>query len=401
MTSQSLRKLQTTLWSMLQKTSRNVHRAWMSDSSPAMVALLSASIFFAGGQTNASDDIAGHAARTVPTSQLLQQTSSGSPHPGSTPTAALRSTPAMQPTVRHAEVATSQAHDVTGAPAAITGPVRKRTWSSADANRTTTVRSNSRVHKMERGNSIEMPPSGRRITRVSAENFEQPMEVLPPVSETLATAPETWTQEYATHVDDVLTGGACRCEQESVGVWWERRLPTIEMVTIEPGQLKQSARNFIDNHTLPPEHDYDVDVYDQKPIAVTSAQNDVPQVPKKTDEDDNDADEPGKNRLKTDIRKIRPTLSYAMRNIQESQLPAGFHEKAGSGRIRGSPGKSCCAAMGAHESVLPSAVLRRPVSGTLRSHVSSGCAANRFSRTFCNAVGRPAISDGTASGSLS
>ncbi|GEM_PF-375857 len=315
MTSLSHKNRQTILWSMLQRTSRIVHWAWMSDSSPAIIALLSTCAIIASGHSaaaddfQAADDFAGQGTLTAPMGRLPNEAPSGS-----------------TPEADHAAL-------LDGAPAAITGPVRKNSRPGAGMTRSTTVRPVSRAHKMERGNTIDTPASGKKITRVSSETFvDEPGEVLPPVSEMLPTPPETWGQEYATHVDDVLTGGACRYEQESVGVWWNRRLPTIEMVTIEPGQLKNSAREFIANHSLPPEHDYDVDVYDQKPIAVTSAQNDVPQAPPSAANDVKDSEEPGKNRLKTDIRKIRPTLSYAMRNIEESQLPAGFHEKLDQGQ---------------------------------------------------------------------
>ncbi len=309
MTSLSLRNRRTTLWSMLQKTSRNVRRAWMSDSSLAIIALLSAGAFFAVGHAAFAEENAGTWTRTGPGSRL----------PGET----------------HSESPTDAGHAVLldGAPAAITGPVRKNSRPSPATPRKTTIPATSRVHKMQRGNTIDMPAGGKQIARVSAEEFvDQPAQVLPPVDGTICTQPETWGQEYETHVDDVLTGGACRCEQESVGEWWSRRLPTVEIVTLEPGQLKESARNFIANHTLPPEHDYDVDVFDQKPIAVASSQISVPQVPLNETKNAKDADEPGKNRLKTDIRKIRPTLSYAMRNIEESQLPAGFHEKLDNGQ---------------------------------------------------------------------
>ena len=309
MTSLSLRNRRTTLWSMLQRISRSVRRAWMSDSSPAIVTLLSTCAFFAGGHSAVADEYADKATTTASISRLpMEAPSESSPEAG------------------HAAL-------LDGAPAALTGPVRKSSRPSAGLTRSTTVRSVSRVHKMERGNTIDTPASGGIIARVSAGNFvDQPAEVLSPVVENYPTPPKTWGQEYATHVDDVLTGGACRSEQESVGKWWNRRIPSIEMVTIAPGQLKNTARDFIVNHTLPPEHDYDVDVYDQKPIAVASAQINVPQVPQIATNDGNDSEEPGKNRLKTDIRKIRPTLSYAMRNIEESQLPAGFHEKLDQGQ---------------------------------------------------------------------
>ena len=44
-----------------------------------------------------------------------------------------------------------------------------------------------------------------------------------------------------------------------------------------------------------------------------------------------DASDLGKTRLRTDIREIRPTLGYAMRNIDAGQLPEGFNEKLDQG----------------------------------------------------------------------
>ena len=314
MTSLSLKNRRTTLWSMLQRTSRSISRAWLSDPSPAIIALVSTCAIIAGGHSAAAEDFvagndAGKRTPTAPISRLQNEVP-----------------PESSPEAGHATL-------LYGAPAAITGPVRNNSRPSARVTREKTVHAVSRAHKMERGNTVDTPAGRHKIARVSAENFsDEPMEMLPPVSEIQPTPQETWGQEYATHVDDVLTGGACRCEQESVGTWWNRRLPTVEMVTIEPGDLKNSARQFIANHTLPPEHDYDVDVYDQKPIAVTSAEINVPQIPQDAANDAKDSAEPGKNRLKTDIRKIRPTLSYAMRNIEESQLPAGFHEKLDQGQ---------------------------------------------------------------------
>jgi hypothetical protein len=354
MTSLSLRNRQTTLWSMLQRTSRNVRRAWMSDSTPAIIALLSTCAILASGHAATADDNFSRATLTAPTHPLS----------GPAPESALRPTPLTRASLTSADaggfkalVSTAEAegwhqavhgnaeantsrnsrvgHAVmpNSQPAAMTGPIPKKSRSSVGQIRSTTsVRQGSKTQKMERGDSIGSAASEKKIVRVSAEDFvDQPANILPPEVEAPSTHPETWGQEYATHVDDVLTCGACRCEQESVGVWWNRRLPHIEIVTIEPGQLKAAARDFMIDHTLPPEHDYDVDIYDQKPIAVASAQVNLPINGPAATNDSNDADEPGKNRLKTDIRKIRPTLSYAMRNIEESQLPEGFHQKLDQG----------------------------------------------------------------------
>ena len=141
---------------------------------------------------------------------------------------------------------------------------------------------------------------------------------------------ESWEQEYTMHVDDVLMNGTCPSECGNIGDWWQQRFPYVEMVTVEPGQIKTCVRDFINDHTLPPEHQYDVDIFDQNPISVASSQVVATARPTATAET-NDAEEPGKDRLKTDIRKIRPTLSYAMRNIEPNQLPDGFDKKLDQG----------------------------------------------------------------------
>ena len=141
--------------------------------------------------------------------------------------------------------------------------------------------------------------------------------------------PDTWQEEYSGHVDDVLHGGTSRVQRGTVGDWWRDRMPHVE---VEPGRLKASAQNFINEHTLPPEHNYDVDVYDQRPISVASSQavTTVGVLDMTTDGDQPAVDSDG-NKLKTDIREISPTLGYAMRNIKADQLPEGFNEKRDQG----------------------------------------------------------------------
>jgi len=144
--------------------------------------------------------------------------------------------------------------------------------------------------------------------------------------------PETWQEEYSGHVDDVLYGDTSRFQRETVGDWWRQRLPYVEFVTVEPGSLKASAQSFINQHTLPPEHDYDVDVYDQRPISVASSQIETTVRPMAANMDEAQAGNVSEtNLLRTDIREIRPTLGYAMRNIDAGQLPEGFSEKLDQG----------------------------------------------------------------------
>ncbi len=169
--------------------------------------------------------------------------------------------------------------------------------------------------------------SASAITRVDAKGNAASLAI-----EDAPVQVETPQEEYSRHLDEVLHGGTCGVQRGTVGDWWRQRLPYVEVVTIEPAHLKASAQDFINEHTLPPEHEYDVDVYDQMPISVASSQAVTAVRPLGANTDDAQAsDAPGKSRLRTDIREIRPTLGYAMRNIKADQLPEGFSEKLDQG----------------------------------------------------------------------
>jgi hypothetical protein len=159
-----------------------------------------------------------------------------------------------------------------------------------------------------------------------------PPATIPPVM-------ETWHDEYASYIDQVLPGSQCQPvgEPENLGAWWHRESERFieqnrEIVHLRPEHVQSAARAYIAEHTLPPEHDYDVDVYDLKPVAVASSEVDATSNSQvQTADSTQGSDAPGRNRLRTDIRKIRPSLSYAMRNIEENQLPEGFNEKLDNG----------------------------------------------------------------------
>jgi len=169
--------------------------------------------------------------------------------------------------------------------------------------------------------------SARSITHVYRETNTAPLTIPDAPS-----AEDTWHGTYVEHVADVLQSSTSRPPQATVGDWWRQRLPYVEFVTVEPSRLKESARDFINQHTLPPEHAYDVDVYDQRPISVASSQTLTVVEPLDANPAiAQDASDLGKTRLRTDIREIRPTLGYAMRNIDAGQLPEGFNEKLDQG----------------------------------------------------------------------
>ncbi len=277
MISPLLRNLRTTLWSTLRWTSRNPRRivtsgqevrgTFVSDNSPAMVVLLATCFILA--------DASGTVAQEARGLGSLSDSSSTEP------------------------------------PEFLTGPL-------SDAGQQSTARPQ-RSMKTAQTAAVE---SSRANSHVAGERQVANERV----------APETWQEEYSGHVDDVLHGGTSRSRSGTVGDWWRQRLPYAEFVTVEPGRLKASAQEFIHDHTLPPEHEYDVDVYDQRPISVASSQSVTTDQPMAANTDAvQGAIDSGTDLLRTDIREIRPTLGYAMRNIDAGQLPEGFNEKLDQG----------------------------------------------------------------------
>lgn len=277
MISPSLRNLRTTLWNMLHLTSgksrrtvtsrQKVNGTFVSDISPTIVVFLTTCTILAGASVSVAQDAKNRPAGANPSD--------------------------------------------TSTPEFLTGPEPKSGQRTTAAPR----RPKTTAQTAAFGSS----PANSQVALERQVAMEQ-------------VEPETWQEEYSGHIDDVLHGGTSRCQRGTVGDWWRQRLPYVEFVTVEPGSLKASARKFIDDHTLPPEHDYDVDVYDQRPISVASSQFVTEAQPIATNTDEAEAsNNPGINQLRTDIREIRPTLGYAMRNIDAGQLPEGFNEKLDQG----------------------------------------------------------------------
>ena len=337
MISPSLRNLRTILWSMLPTTSRHLprtltsrqdpHRKFISDISPTFVAFLATCTILTGVNITVAQESAGRAALSESADPLNPATLTGP-----VPQPVLRSTPGPRrsTTTTTAEVAGKRQ---------IAGKGAKASASRNSAGRSSLSES-SRDAAMHPSTDLQPGTAVKRRTAATAVSSTQTYHGPeansnvggnPPVPpDTLQ--PNTWQQEYSSHVDEVLTGDPYYSERGTIGDWWRHRLPYVDMVPVEPGRLHASARNFIDKHSLPPEHDYVVDVYDQKPISVASSRTVTTVRPLAAEPDDEQAaNEPGKNRLRTDIRKIRPTLSYAMRNIDAGQLPEGFDEKLDGG----------------------------------------------------------------------
>ena len=85
---------------------------------------------------------------------------------------------------------------------------------------------------------------------------------------------------------------------------------------------------MVDRVTLPDEPVPEVDFYDSSPIAVSASV--VQQTAGQQQPLDGQEAAPT-SRLKTDIRTIRPTLNYALKNIDRDQLPEDFDSRVDNG----------------------------------------------------------------------
>lgn len=156
-------------------------------------------------------------------------------------------------------------------------------------------------------------------------------------SQDLARPMLDWESDVSSRMGSLAAEESADTPPTSVGAWWSARtqgmLDSCRQVRHSNGEgaaggLRQTARNFIDNHTLPEEVDLDQDVYDSKRIALAA-----PMIDRTNDQENSDvpAAPGGQSRLKTDIRSIQPTLGYALKNIKSNQLPDDFDTKLDNG----------------------------------------------------------------------
>ncbi len=142
---------------------------------------------------------------------------------------------------------------------------------------------------------------------------------------------------YASRMDYVLSGGVVSNSAESVGDWWKERSGQMmnrdQARPAASGQprlkrIASATERFADRITLPDEPQPEVDFYESRPISV--AHNGVRQT-SAVDEPVGDVSAEPISRLKTDIRSIKPTLGYALRNIERDQLPEDFDSRMDNG----------------------------------------------------------------------
>ncbi len=145
---------------------------------------------------------------------------------------------------------------------------------------------------------------------------------------------------HASRIKYLLSGGMMISSADSVGDWWQHRSQQmLERSKLTNRAKRKEARQrlagtkdrLIDRITLPDDPDLDVDLYDVSPKMVMS-----PIMQTAGEEDSSSTNEKessaGSNRLNTDIRTIKPSLSYAMKNISREQLPEDFDDKIDNGQ---------------------------------------------------------------------
>ncbi|MFN9721292.1 MAG: hypothetical protein ACK58L_21550 [Planctomycetota bacterium] len=144
---------------------------------------------------------------------------------------------------------------------------------------------------------------------------------------------------FAERMQYAMTGGPVAESVESVGEWWQQRAqrmvegkrstpPLTQRLAQSTQNVAAKSKQVVESMTYDPGPAPETDHYEEKPIAITSSA--FSEVPQTTDDiatmvSWQDEQRIGsKDRLKTDIRSIKPTLGYAMRNIDPKQLPEDF-----------------------------------------------------------------------------
>ena len=178
----------------------------------------------------------------------------------------------------------------------------------------------------------EMPPEPAATNAPAIS--EQARNQVAPSADRRYSRTQNVDEGFSARMDYVLSGGVVSSSAESVGEWWEER--SGKMINrVQPGQrrpqqppmrrLASSHDRVMNNITLPEQPLPEVDFYDAAPIAVLSSSG-VMQTAGQEEVVAGEDTAPA-SRLKTDIRTIQPTLSYAMKGIVPDQLPIDFNDR--------------------------------------------------------------------------
>ena len=316
MTSRSLRNLQTTLWSMLPKTDlvtagRGLSRRLRG---AGLTALAMAVLASYAGADEASGRARLESESPLPPAKAATHRESGKSKVAQTKKSAIYWQSSSVPKSPVPAVPASRSRVLSGdEPVTEPLPVRREPAQERTVSASSALKS----------------PATQPAAKTKPQLAGDPHEVAGPMVD--------WESDYSARMDSVVAGKSVDATQGSVGEWWSARtqglLDSCRQVGhssegTQAGGLRQAARNFLARHTLPDEVDFDQDVYDSRPVAVSA-----PAIRHAgAQETSNDpAGVAAHSRLKTDIRSIQPTLGYALKNIKSNQLPDDFDTKLDNG----------------------------------------------------------------------
>ena len=149
----------------------------------------------------------------------------------------------------------------------------------------------------------------------------------------------TISRRYNARLERFLKGAHDWSSFEHAGVFWERENQRSRQAESrlsggqsQPRDLQQVMQHtgqrvheFVENATYQPPAEPAVDVYETRPIAVDAPR--IRQVSQTQAQDEPVPQATSGSRLKTDIRMIQPSLSYALKDIDPQQLPQDFNDK--------------------------------------------------------------------------
>lgn len=214
-------------------------------------------------------------------------------------------------------------------------PVRQATW--------TRTRSNSGAIASSTPIATNAPVQQVGYATTPPEYADQAVQPFVGEPHQHAVVYEESTMDYgfSSRLQYAMTGGPVAESVESVGEWWQQRAqrmvdnrqaaasskPPLRQRLAQSSQTvvaksKQVVEGMTYDQGPLPENDF----YEANPIAVTSSSfQEAPQEEATAMMvSDQDESRKSRDRLKTDIRSIKPTLGYAMKNIDPKQLPEDF-----------------------------------------------------------------------------
>jgi len=302
MTSQSLRKRQTTLWSMLLKT----------EGSPA--GIIARSLRDAG--------LAGLALLTLASAASGDEPARRGTSAGRT---AYRSSATSNESASKAPV--RRVSPVRAVSALAEVPTEDLFFDQTLAN-TTTVQPA----------AVDRQPATRPTS--APEIAAQAKQQIVGESSPAYSRSERIDEGLSARMDYVLSGGIVTSPNGSVGDWWRERSSSM-MSRNQAEQQSEQKRHLQKLASVPGrlmghgavEYEEGPDFYDAAPIAVFAS--DIEQAAaQEASDSDGDASSAAPSRLRTDIREIKPTLSYALKNIKRDQLPEDFDSQFDNGEYQ-------------------------------------------------------------------